>query len=189
MNQLSIVTASLETAQIMSSSLRQKAVDVPADVPPATLRHLIEEMLACLYKAGGVGLAAPQVGINQRVFVMNATGKPEDDCVYVNPVLSDAEGEEESEEGCLSLPQINVQVWRSRKMHIAAQDLTGQKFAQEAEGYLARIWQHEFDHLNGMLLTDRMGPVAKLANRRILKDLEEKYATEHPEERKPRKRK
>ena len=168
---------------------RLKKFSKEIDAFDENLKALTDRMFVLMREHRGVGLAAPQVGINQRVFVMNATGKPEDDCVYVNPVLSDAEGEEESEEGCLSLPQINVQVWRSRKMHIAAQDLTGQKFAQEAEGYLARIWQHEFDHLNGMLLTDRMGPVAKLANRRILKDLEEKYATEHPEERKPRKRK
>jgi peptide deformylase len=60
-------------------------------------------------------------------------------------------------------------------MRMDAQNLAGQKFTQTASGYLARIWQHEFDHLNGILLTDRMGPVAKLANRRVLKDLEAKY--------------
>src|SRR5258708_33481049 len=140
------------------------------------LRSLTSRMFQLMREHRGVGLAAPQVGINQRMFVMNATGKPEDDCTYINPVLYEAEGEEEGEEGCLSLPQININVWRSMKMRIDAQDVDGQKFSQTAEGYLARIWQHEYDHLNGLLLTDRMGPVAKLANRRILKELEENYA-------------
>jgi peptide deformylase len=108
--------------------------------------------------------------------VMNATGKPEDDITYVNPVLTEADGEEEAEEGCLSLPKININVWRSKSIHMEAQDLLGQPFAQDATGYIARIWQHEFDHLVGTLLTDRMGPVAKLTNRRLLKDLEEQYA-------------
>jgi peptide deformylase len=106
---------------------------------------------------------------------MNATGKPEDDAIYVNPVLTEAEGEDEGEEGCLSLPNINVNVWRAKKIHMDAVDVQGQKIAQDASGYIARVWQHEYDHLNGTLLTDRMGPVAKLANRKILRDLEEQY--------------
>jgi peptide deformylase len=153
-----------------------------------SLKALTDRMFILMREHRGVGLAAPQVGISLRVFVMNPTGKPEDDAVYVNPVLSEGEGEEEAEEGCLSLPEININVWRAKKMHLEAQDLTGQPFAQDATGYLARIWQHEFDHLNGTMLTDRMGPVAKLANRRILKDLEEAYNKLHGiEQRKKRK--
>jgi peptide deformylase len=70
-------------------------------------------------------------------------------------------------------------------MHMEASDLTGKRFAEDAVGYLARIWQHEFDHLNGTLLTDRMGPVAKLANRRILRELEEAYEKEQGGRKKP----
>jgi peptide deformylase len=143
-----------------------------------SLAALAGRMFELMREHRGVGLAAPQVGINLRLFVMNATGKPEDDRVYVNPVLTEAEGEDEAEEGCLSLPNINVNIWRAKKMHMEASDLAGKRFAEDATGYLARIWQHEFDHLNGTLLTDRMGPVAKLANRRILKDLEEAYEKE-----------
>ena len=161
---------------------RLKKVSKAVEAFDETLSGLAARMFELMREHRGVGLAAPQVGINRRLFVINPTGKPEDDAVYVNPVLHEAEGEDEAEEGCLSLPQINVQVWRSRKMRIDAQDLTGKKFSQIADGYLARIWQHEFDHLNGVMLTDRMGPVAKLSNRRILKDLEEKYAKEHPAE-------
>ena len=140
-----------------------------------TLKALTDRMFQLMREHRGVGLAAPQVGLNIRLFIMNPTGEPADDRIYVNPILSEGDGEEEAEEGCLSLPTINVNIWRSKKMLMEAQDLTGQKVRQEATGYHARIWQHEFDHLNGTLLTDRMGPVAKLANRRILKELEEKY--------------
>ena len=139
------------------------------------LKALATRMLELMREAKGVGLAAPQVGQNIRLFVMNGTGKPEDDMVYINPQLTEGEGEEEAEEGCLSLPGINVDVFRSKKMRIEAQNLKGEKFSQTATGYLARIWQHEFDHLNGIMLTDRMGPVAKLANRRKLKELEAKH--------------
>ena len=139
------------------------------------LRDLTVRMFHLMREAKGVGLAAPQVGQSIRLFVMNATGKPEDDVVYINPVLTEGEGEDEAEEGCLSLPNINVDVFRCKKMRIDAQDLNGERFTQTATGYLARIWQHEYDHLNGILLTDRMGPVAKLANRRTLKELEEKF--------------
>lgn len=139
------------------------------------LRALVTRMFELMREAKGVGLAAPQMGQNVRLFVINPTGKPEDDAVYVNPVLTEAEGEAEGEEGCLSLPNINIDVYRSKSMRMDAQNLAGEKFTQTANGYLARIWQHEFDHLNGILLTDRMGPVAKLANRRVLKDLEAKY--------------
>src|SRR5258708_36791968 len=94
-----------------------------------TLKALTDRMFELMREHRGVGLAAPQVGLNLRVFVMNPTGKPEDDAVYVNPVLSEGEGEEEAEEGCLSLPQINVNVWRAKKMHVEAHDLTGHPFA------------------------------------------------------------
>ena len=154
-----------------------------------TLKALTERMFELMREHRGVGLAAPQVGLNIRLFVMNPTGQPEDDRIYVNPILSEAEGEDEAEEGCLSLPAINVNVWRAKKMRMDAQNLTGQKFQQEATGYHARIWQHEFDHLNGMLLTDRMGPVAKLANRKILRELEEKYDEAHGKTASPKKKK
>jgi peptide deformylase len=159
---------------------RLKKVSKEVEAFDGSLAALASRMFELMREHRGVGLAAPQVGINVRLFVMNATGKPEDDRAYVNPVLTEAEGEDEAEEGCLSLPNINVNIWRAKKMHMEASDVQGKRFAEDATGYLARIWQHEFDHLNGTLLTDRMGPVAKLANRRILKDLQEAYEREHP---------
>jgi peptide deformylase len=95
--------------------------------------------------------------------------------VYVNPVLSNGEGEEEDEEGCLSLPEIHTKVVRFRDLTMSAQDLNGNAIEEAGSGFVTRVWQHEYDHLNGTLLTDRMGPVARMAARRTLKDLEEKY--------------
>ena len=145
------------------------------------LAALAAAMIELMKGARGVGLAAPQVGENIRLFVMNPTGEEEAARVYVNPVLTEAEGEEEGEEGCLSLPNINAKIWRSRKLRMRAQDLAGHPFEETADGYIARIWQHETDHLNGTLIIDRMGPVARLAARRVLKELQQKWDDEHPE--------
>ncbi len=139
------------------------------------LRELSAQLFEIMRKEKGVGLAAPQVGRNIRLFVMNATGEPQDDRVYVNPQLTDAEGDEEGEEGCLSIPELRVKVARSKSVRMSAVDLQGNPIEQTADAFVARIWQHEMDHLNGVLLTDRMGPVAKIANRALLKELEDRY--------------
>lgn len=144
------------------------------------LKLMTSRMFELMREARGVGLAAPQVGHNIRVFVMNHTGKPEDDRIYVNPVLSDATGEEESEEGCLSLPGVNIDVNRSHTLRMQAQTIDGEPIDEIGEDYIARIWQHETDHLNGVLLLDRMGPMAKIAHRKTIKDLESKWADTHP---------
>lgn len=149
------------------------------------LRKLASKMLELMRSCNGVGLAAPQVGLNLRLFVVNPTGKPEDDRVYVNPELSDADGDEEAEEGCLSLPEVTVSVARpTLSLKMRAQDLGGQPFEVVESGFITRIWQHENDHLNGILLTDRMGPVAKLTYRKVLKTLEEDYAKEQERKKK-----
>jgi peptide deformylase len=140
-------------------------------------------MIELMRQARGVGLAAPQVGLNIRMFVMNPTGQPDDDRVYVNPVLSDPDGEDTAEEGCLSLPSINAQISRNKQIRMQAQDLDGKPVEQMESGYIARIWQHEFDHLNGVLITDRMGLGDRFKHRRTLKELQEKWDAEHPETR------
>jgi peptide deformylase len=166
---------------ILWPDARLKQTSKPVELFDSNLRELSVRMLDLMRQHKGVGLAAPQVGINIRLFVMNSTGQIEDDRVYVNPTLSDAVGDEEGEEGCLSLPEIHTKIWRARDVRMTAQDLTGNAIHEIASGYIPRIWQHETDHLDGILLLDRMGPVAKLASRRILKGLEEQYAAEHPE--------
>jgi peptide deformylase len=159
---------------------RLKRNSKPIEKFDEKLGALAQRMFELMRESRGVGLAAPQVGQNIRLFISNHTGKPEDDRVYVNPELFDADGEETSEEGCLSIPELRVQVARSRAVRIRAQDLTGKVFEITEVGYLPRIWQHELDHLNGILLTDRMGPTAKMENKKLLQDLEEKYAVAHP---------
>jgi peptide deformylase len=160
---------------------RLKKVSEPVREFTPALRDLARRMLEMMRQARGVGLAAPQVGHNIRLFVMNHTGEPVDDRVYVNPVLSDPDGEEAGEEGCLSLPAINAQITRSKVLRMQAQDLEGNSVEQLETGYVARIWQHEFDHLNGVLITDRMGLGDRFKHRRALKELQEKWDAEHPE--------
>jgi peptide deformylase len=155
---------------------RLKKASRPVEAFDENLRALAARMFVLMREAKGVGLAAPQVGENIRLFVMNHSGDAKDDRVYVNPELSDADGSEVAEEGCLSLPNVHVDVDRSKTMRIRARDLEGNPVEHVETGYLARIWQHEFDHLNGILLTDRMGAVAKMTHRRVLKELEETYA-------------
>ncbi len=135
------------------------------------LARLAQRMLELMRAERGIGLAAPQVGVNLRLFVMNATGEPADDCVYVNPELHDLSGHAAAEEGCLSLPDIRVNVRRALRGRIRAYDVTGAPFEQEAEALPCRCWQHEIDHLNGVLIIDRMGPADKVATKRQLQQL------------------
>jgi peptide deformylase len=155
---------------------RLKKKSQPVTVFDDALKQTVTRMFELMRESEGVGLAAPQVGLNIRLFVVNATGKPEDDKVYVNPMLSDADGDEEAEEGCLSLPDIKVNIRRpTLRVKMQAQDLDGKPFEEIGEGFVTRIWQHENDHLNGVLITDRMGPVAKMAYRKKLKEMEDDF--------------
>jgi peptide deformylase len=160
---------------------RLKRLSVDVSVFDARLKALATRMLELMREEKGVGLAAPQVGENIRMFVANPDGSPEGDRIYVNPSLTDLDtGAEEAEEGCLSLPDIRADILRGKSMRIDALDLLGNPFSETQSGFAARVWQHEFDHLNGTLILDRMGPVAKMACKRVLKELEEKYAAENP---------
>lgn len=158
--------------------LRRVSQPVPAVTPE--IRELAVRMLELMRESKGVGLAAPQVGLNIRMFVMNPTGEPTDNRVYINPVLSEPDGEETAEEGCLSIPEVHVQVGRNRTMRIQAIDLEGQPIDETQTGFVARVWQHEFDHLNGVLITDRMGLSDRFQHKKVLKELEEQYAAAHP---------
>lgn len=159
---------------------RLRQVSEPVKEFTPALRGLTTRMFALMRESNGVGLAAPQVGKNIRLFVMNATGKPEDDRVYINPVLSDPDGEESAEEGCLSLPKINAQINRNKSIRMIAQDLEGNPIHETQSGFVARVWQHEFDHLNGVMITDRMGLGDKLKHRKAIQELQEAWEIEHP---------
>lgn len=144
------------------------------------LRALVARMQELMESGKGVGLAAPQVGVNKRLILMNVTGRPEDTRVLVNPAIHEPHGSAEAEEGCLSLPGVNVQVRRSQSCRVTAQDLDGRPFEEVLEDLPARICQHETDHLNGVLIIDRMGPSDRVATRRTLKALEDSYKSRGP---------
>jgi peptide deformylase len=139
------------------------------------LRRLAARMIELMHESKGVGLAAPQVGVPVRVFVCNPTGEPGDDTVFVNPKLENLSGAVEHEEGCLSIPEASVLMRRAKHTTITARNVEGEPFERSAEELLARIWQHENDHLNGRLIIDHMSDTDELANRRILKELRDKH--------------
>jgi peptide deformylase len=123
-----------------------------------------------------VGLAGPQVGVTVRIFVASPTFEESDRRVYVNPHIVALDGTQVGDEGCLSFPGVSCKIKRANAATIRALGLDGEEFEETGEELTARIFQHECDHLDGRLLVDRMGSVAKLANRRTLKELEDKFA-------------
>jgi peptide deformylase len=125
----------------------------------APLKEIVEQMFEVMYEFRGVGLAANQVNLPIRLFVANPSGDKDardQEMVFINPVINKPKGTVEAEEGCLSLPGINAHVKRSRSLQINAYDISGTEIAGEVDGFLARIIQHETDHLDGMLFIDRL---------------------------------
>ncbi|HEY3243933.1 MAG TPA: peptide deformylase [Phycisphaerae bacterium] len=147
----------------------------PVETFDESLSALALRMLELMREARGVGLAAPQLGVPLRLFVCNPTGQPTDDVVCVNPHLLDLEGAVEAEEGCLSIPGVQVPMRRAQSARLRFQDLIGQQRELQGEGMPARIWQHENDHLDGKLIIDSMSAAVEIANRRALKQLRESY--------------
>ena len=129
----------------------------------AGLKSMVREMFELMYEHRGIGLAGPQVDLPYRLFVVNETGdskQPEHEMVFINPVISKPKGSDEAEEGCLSLPKLYAQVRRPAHVRISAYDATGKPFTLDAEGLMARIVQHENDHLDGVMFVDRLAPAA-----------------------------
>ncbi len=123
-------------------------------------------MFETMYAADGIGLAATQVGVLKRLFVMDIREPEVEPCAVVNPVIVESRGSERGEEGCLSLPGLVGVVERPAEIVMAGQDLDGQPIRIEADGMLARCIQHEIDHLDGILFIDRISPL----ERRMLLD-------------------
>ncbi|WP_128894309.1 peptide deformylase [Longirhabdus pacifica] len=130
-----------------------KKVCKPVTKFNANLHKLLDDMAATMYDAPGVGLAAPQIGILKRVFVMDA-GDENGLIELINPEIVEKEGEQLSQEGCLSIPGFFGDVRRFKTIKVKAQDRNGETFFMDAEDYVATIYQHEMDHLNGVLYTD-----------------------------------
>lgn len=156
--------------------LRKKAR--PVNQISGTIRKLIEDMFETMYTNHGIGLAAPQVGISKRVFVVD-TGEIGEKAAFINPkIVSSSKNDVESyEEGCLSLPDIQVDVVRPKHVTVEYLDPEGKPCRLEAEGMLARCIQHEYDHLEGTLIVDRAHtPKEKQRLIELVEELEEAYA-------------
>jgi len=165
------------------AALRARAE--PVAVVTDEVRCVASRMIELMRRAEGIGLAAPQVGLPWRLFVCHVppmegrspdadpAGATHGPAVYVNPVLSNPAGPvEPADEGCLSIPDVVGRVLRPPIITISALDLEGRPFTRTAEGLLARCWQHECDHLDGVLILDRMAQMDRLRNRRLIRELE-----------------
>lgn len=140
--------------------LRQKATDVPT--PGPELDRLVADMFETMHDARGIGLAAPQIGLSQRLVVIDVNEDDARPMALLNPVVAEFSGPREKyEEGCLSIPGVSAHVDRPARCVVDALDATGSPVRIEAEGMLARCLQHEIDHLDGILFIDRLSPIKR----------------------------
>jgi peptide deformylase len=153
-------------------ALRQAAAPVAAVTPD--IQALVDEMIAVMYAERGVGLAAPQIGVGLRVFVVDVSGGRDPQALHVciNPAWGDREGMQLEEEGCLSLPGFSATVPRAQRAAVHALDRAGQPHTVAGEGLLARALQHEMDHLDGQLYVDRLRGISRAMILRKVKKLE-----------------
>jgi peptide deformylase len=154
--------------------LREQAEEVEDPTHPA-VAALVDRMFELMFANHGIGLAAPQVGVAARLFIGSPTFEASDRRVYINPRIIAVDGWQEGDEGCLSFPEIHTKVKRYQTAIIRAVGLDGEVFEETGRELTARLFQHEYDHLEGRLLVDRMGKLAKMSYRRQLRDLEETY--------------
>lgn len=140
-----------------------KKISIPVETIDDELRALARDMAETMYDAPGVGLAAPQVGVSRRLIVMDCAphDAPPELIIAINPEIIAREGEICEEEGCLSVPEYNAQVSRSAKITARYLNLEGQTVLREAEGLLSVAFQHEIDHLDGILFVDRLSPLKR----------------------------
>ena len=144
-----------------------KEVGEPVEKFDAGLEKLVADMFETMYAEEGVGLAAPQVGLSLRLFVMDCEGLK---LVAANPEILSAEGEQEGEEGCLSVGKIHAPLKRAESVRLRAQDVKGEWFEREAEGLAARCFLHETDHCDGLLFIDHLSPLRRdMVKRRFQK--------------------
>ncbi|MEY4395274.1 MAG: peptide deformylase [Gemmataceae bacterium] len=142
------------------------------------VRLQIGEMFDLMYEAKGLGLAATQVALPFQFLVMNISGdanQKDKEQVFINPTLVERKGIMEGEEGCLSFPGLFQKVRRAKTVKIKAYNLEGQEVEVVASDLASRAWQHEIDHLNGVLFIDKLGVIGKMAARGALKELEEEF--------------
>jgi len=148
----------------------------PVEKFDSELSSIVQAMFRRMYASKGVGLAAPQVGLKKRILVLNHTGEPGDELTLVNVQILDRAGSKTLfEEGCLSFPGIFAEVERPDRCTVRAWDVEGVEFEREFEGFQSRVVQHEYDHLEGILLVDRMSSADKVRHKAALEELVETY--------------
>ena len=145
--------------------LRQRATEV-ADID-GKLARLADDMLTTMYEAPGLGLAAPQVGVQKRLFVYDVGDGPQ---TVVNPEIRESRGEWAYEEGCLSIPGLSFELIRPKELLLVGYDLDGNELAIEADEILARAFQHEIDHLDGVLFIERLDDDDRKAAMKIIRE-------------------
>ncbi len=144
----------------------------PVEKIDDNIRRLVKKMTDIMLENKGIGLAAPQAGAPLRIFILSLDANRENVKVYINPTVTpDTDELEPMEEGCLSVPGIYTKIRRYKKCSVTATDLDGNTFTEEAEGLLARVLQHEYDHIEGLTIVNRMGQTARIAHRKQLKKL------------------
>ena len=141
---------------------RLRKVAEPVDVVDDSIRSLVDDMFETMYAAPGIGLAATQVDVHKRVIVMDLSVEKNEPQCFINPQITKSEGVEQTEEGCLSVPDIFETVERAERIVVKALDKDGKEFTLEADGLLAVCIQHEIDHLQGNLFVDYLSPLKQL---------------------------
>jgi len=159
--------AKLEILEIPDPRLR--TVAKPVSAFDAELQQLIADMTDTMYAANGIGLAATQVNVHQRLLVLDVSESQDQPRVYINPEIVSSEGSETCEEGCLSVPGIYAEVSRAEKVRVSALNPDGSTFVEDLDGMHAICLQHEMDHLDGKLFVDYLSP---LKQRMVTKKLE-----------------
>ena len=141
---------------------RLRTVAEPVEVVDDSIRTLVDDMFETMYAAPGIGLAATQVNVHKRVLVMDLSEDKNEPLCLINPEILNSEGVEQTEEGCLSVPDIFETVERAERVTVRALDRDGKEFTVEADGLLAVCIQHEMDHLQGNLFVDYLSPLKQL---------------------------
>lgn len=147
----------------------------PIEVIDDSIRRLVERMKDIMVEQKGIGLAGPQAGVDLQIFIVSVDGTKENARVYINPRIEPEGPQDTCEEGCLSLPSIYGKIIRYTRCTVHALDLDGKPFTEVGEGLQARAFQHEYDHLQGIMIKDRMSQAAKLRARKVLKRMQEEY--------------
>jgi peptide deformylase len=157
--------ASYSVRQYGDPVLKQPARQV--DQIDGNLARLVDDMVETMYDAVGAGLAAPQVGVQKRLFVYDVGDGPE---VVINPTIVETAGEWYHDEGCLSIPGLRLGITRPDRVHLIGVDLDGEEVSIEADEFLGRVFQHEVDHLDGVLMVERLEADQRKIALKVLRD-------------------